>query len=56
VLVLAILAASFMPIFIVPIFARMFEDLGGDLPVPTVVAMTLSDADRAYSGVFSMLD
>ena len=52
VLVLAILAASFMPIFIVPIFARMFEDLGGDLPVPTVVAMTLSDMLTSIFGVF----
>ncbi len=42
VLVLAILAASFMLIFIVPIFARMFEDLGGTLPLPTRVAMGLS--------------
>ena len=29
VLVLAILAASFMLIFIVPVFAKMFQDLGG---------------------------
>jgi len=52
VLVLAILAASFMLIFIVPIFARMFEDLGGDLPLPTVVAMTLSDILTSIFGVF----
>jgi type IV pilus assembly protein PilC len=43
VLVLAVLAASFMLIFIVPIFARMFEDLGGTLPLPTRIAMGLSD-------------
>lgn len=42
VLVLAILAAAFMLIFIVPIFARMFEDLGGTLPLPTRIAMGLS--------------
>src|SRR5215211_2943494 len=35
VLVLAILAASFMLIFIVPVFAGLFEDLGGTLPLPT---------------------
>src|SRR5215207_6990168 len=39
VLIIAVLAASFMLIFIVPIFARMFEDLGGTLPLPTRVAM-----------------
>ena len=43
VLLLAILAASFMLLFIVPIFARMFEDLGGTLPLPTRIAMGLSD-------------
>ncbi len=52
VLVLAILAASFMLIFIVPIFAKMFEDLGGDLPLPTVMAMTLSDILTSIFGVF----
>jgi type IV pilus assembly protein PilC len=51
VLVLAILAASFMLIFIVPIFAKMFEDLGGDLPIPTKVAMTLSDILTSPFGV-----
>src|ERR671917_295249 len=34
VLILAILAASFMLIFIVPVFAKMFQDLGGTLPLP----------------------
>ena len=51
VLILAILAASFMLIFIVPIFAKMFEDLGGDLPIPTKVAMTLSDILTSPFGV-----
>src|SRR5215217_385290 len=52
VLVLAILAASFMLIFIVPIFAKMFEDLGGTLPLPTRVAMGLSDLLTSVFGVF----
>ncbi len=52
VLVLAILAASFMLIFIVPIFARMFEDLGGTLPLPTRVAMGFSDILTSIFGVF----
>jgi type IV pilus assembly protein PilC len=51
VLILAILAASFMLIFIVPIFAKMFEDLGGDLPLPTKVAMGLSDILTSVFGV-----
>ena len=52
VLILAILAASFMLIFIVPIFARMFEDLGGTLPLPTQVAMGISDILTSVFGVF----
>ncbi len=42
VLILAIVAAAFMLVFIVPIFAKMFEDLGGTLPLPTRIAMGLS--------------
>ena len=52
VLVLSILAASFMLIFIVPIFAKMFEDLGGTLPLPTRIAMGLSDILLSIWGVF----
>jgi type IV pilus assembly protein PilC len=52
VLILAVLAASFMLIFIVPIFATMFEDLGGTLPLPTRVAMGISDVLTSIFGVF----
>jgi type IV pilus assembly protein PilC len=52
VLVLAILPASFMLIFIVPIVAKMFEDLGGTLPLPTRVAMGISDLLTSIFGVF----
>src|SRR5918997_3927175 len=52
VLILAILAASFMLIFIVPVFATMFEDLGGTLPLPTRIAMCLSGILTSIFGVF----
>ena len=52
VLSFAILVASFLLIFIVPIFAKMFEDLGGTLPLPTRVAMGLSDLLTSVFGVF----
>ncbi len=52
VLMLAILAAAFMLIFIVPIFARMFEDLGGTLPLPTRIAMGLSQLLTGVGGIF----
>lgn len=51
VLILAILAASFMLIFIVPIFAKMFADLGGTLPLPTRIAMGISDILTSPFGV-----
>ena len=51
VLILAVLAASFMLIFIVPVFAQMFEDLGGTLPLPTRVAMGVSDVLTSIFGV-----
>jgi type IV pilus assembly protein PilC len=55
VLILAVLASSFMLIFIVPIFAKMFADLGGTLPLPTRVAMGLSNVLTSIFGVFIYL-
>ena len=43
VFVIAILAVTGMLLFIVPIFAKMFKDLGGDLPALTQVLVTMSD-------------
>lgn len=43
VLIMAILAVICMLIFIVPIFRAMFEDLGGELPLPTQMLVWLSD-------------
>lgn len=43
VFVMAILATAGMLLFIVPIFANMFESLGGELPAPTRVLVFLSD-------------
>jgi type IV pilus assembly protein PilC len=51
VLILAVLAASFMLIIKVPVFAKMFEDLGGTLPLPTRVAMGISDVLTSIFGV-----
>ena len=51
VLILAILAASFMLIFIVPVFAKMFQDLGGTLPLPTRIAMGASNILTSVFGI-----
>jgi len=43
-----IAATCFMLIFIIPTFARMFTDFGGQLPTPTRIVMGLSDFLRGY--------
>ncbi|WP_203138214.1 type II secretion system F family protein [Microbacterium sp. JZ31] len=43
VLCVAVLAVIAMLIFIVPVFQKMFADLGGDLPLPTQILVTLSE-------------
>jgi type IV pilus assembly protein PilC len=40
-------ATIFMLMFIIPTFAKMFTDFGGDLPTPTKIVMFLSDFLRA---------
>ncbi len=43
VLILAIVSVIGMLLFVVPIFKKMFSDLGGDLPIPTQVLVVLSE-------------
>jgi type IV pilus assembly protein PilC len=47
VLVMAILAVVGMLLFIIPVFAEMFEGLGGELPAPTKLLVFLSDVLKA---------
>lgn len=42
VLLIAVLAVIGMLVFVVPIFEKMFADLGGELPLPTQVLVVLS--------------
>ena len=39
---IAALLVTIMLLFVVPTFAEMFEDLGGDLPLPTKILVTMS--------------
>ncbi len=48
VMTVAVAATSFMLIFIIPTFAKIFVAFGGDLPLPTKIVMMLSDVLRAY--------
>jgi len=44
VLIMAILAVIAMLVFIVPVFKKMFESLGGQLPLPTMLLVYLSQS------------
>ncbi|MBI4364079.1 MAG: type II secretion system F family protein, partial [Candidatus Latescibacteria bacterium] len=60
VLTVAVLATSFMLIFIIPTFARMFTGFGAELPLPTKIVMGLSSFLRAYwwamlAGIFGVV-
>jgi type IV pilus assembly protein PilC len=46
VLVMSLMAVAIMLIFIVPIFQDMFSSLGGTLPLPTQILVSLSHAMR----------
>lgn len=43
VLIIALLVVAVILIFVIPVFSEMFADLGGQLPLPTQVVITLSD-------------
>ena len=48
VLSFATLVLIFMLLFIVPVFEKVFADLGGELPTPTKLVMAASDLLRGY--------
>jgi type IV pilus assembly protein PilC len=43
---IAVLLVTVMLLFIVPTFAEMFEGLGGELPLPTLILLKLSQAAK----------
>ena len=48
VFVMAILAVTGMLLFIVPVFAKMFEGMGAPLPLPTQILVNLSHILKTY--------
>jgi type IV pilus assembly protein PilC len=55
VLVMAILLSTVMLIFIVPTFAAMFDDLGGELPLLTQFLVSASDFVTSWIGVITYI-
>jgi len=43
ILVVSFIVTSILMIFVIPVFSDMFSDLGGELPLPTQIAMSISD-------------
>ncbi len=48
VLTVALGATAFMLIFIIPTFAKMFSDFGGELPLPTKIVLMMSHALSSF--------
>ncbi|MFI5371767.1 MAG: type II secretion system F family protein [Candidatus Eisenbacteria bacterium] len=48
VLTVALGATAFMLIFIIPTFAKMFTDFGGELPLPTKIVLWMSKTLQAF--------
>jgi type IV pilus assembly protein PilC len=44
----AVLVIIFMMIFVIPTFAKMFEGMGAELPLPTAIVMWLSEFTQRY--------
>jgi type IV pilus assembly protein PilC len=55
VFVMAILGVMVMLLFVVPVFAKMFKDLGGTLPAPTRFLVFLSHAARVLVPIMIVL-
>jgi type IV pilus assembly protein PilC len=53
VFIMAILLSTVMLIFIVPVFAEMFADLGGELPLLTQVLVSASNFVTSWLGVLT---
>src|SRR4029434_2365126 len=44
----AVLVIVFMMIFVIPTFAKMFQGMGADLPLPTESVISLSEFTQRY--------
>ncbi len=48
VMLIAVAVVAVLLIFVIPVFQRMFEDMGGALPTPTQIVINVSDFFRRY--------
>jgi len=48
IVIVAVIAVAVLLTFVIPVFATLFKDLGGQLPLPTKIVIALSDFLRKY--------
>ena len=48
-------ATAFMLLFLIPRFAAMFSDFGGELPLPTKIVMGASNALKSYGWLMAII-
>jgi type IV pilus assembly protein PilC len=48
IVIVAVIAVAVLLTFVIPVFAQLFKDLGGQLPLPTRIVIALSDFLRKY--------
>ena len=48
IVMVSVIAVAVLLTFVIPVFAMMFQDLGGTLPLPTRIVIALSDFLRKY--------
>ena len=48
VLVIAMAVVAVLLLFVIPVFKQMFEDMGGELPAPTQLVVSLSEWMKSY--------
>jgi len=48
VLVVAVAVVAILLLFVIPIFKKMFEDMGGGLPAPTQIVIDISEWVKSY--------
>jgi type IV pilus assembly protein PilC len=46
--IVAVIAVAVLLTFVIPVFAQLFKDLGGQLPIPTRIVIALSDFLRKF--------
>ncbi len=52
ILAVAVIVTVVLLVYVIPIFAKMFTDFGGQLPAPTAFVMKISEVTRKYFLVF----